>query len=135
MRASAGCFLEDDSGAAMVEFAIATSVFITLLLAILEFGFAAWARNSVAADAREGARYAIVHGGQSGRTADSATIANYVKSKTSLDNSIVVLTTWEDVNKTPGKRVTVKVKHAVPRRGPFLPAHTDSSSSTQIILF
>jgi len=130
-----GRLLRDDSGAAMVEFAIASSVFLTILLAIFEFGYAAWARNGVAADAREGARYAIVHGSQSGRSADSATIANVVKAKTSLDNTIVVVTTWASASHDPGTNVTVKVKHAVARRGPFIPAHTDSSTSTQVILF
>ncbi len=87
-------------------------------------------------DAREGARYAIVHGGQSGRVADSTMIANYVKSRTSLDNSIVVVPTWADpTNKTAGTTVAVKVKHAVPRYGPFLAAHTDSSTSTMVIVY
>ena len=120
----------------MVEFAIAATVFTSILLGILEFGFASWAKNSVTSDAREGARYAIVHGGQSGRVADSTMIANYVKSRTSLDNSIVVVPTWADpTNKTAGTTVAVKVKHAVPRYGPFLAAHTDSSTSTMVIVY
>jgi Flp pilus assembly protein TadG len=129
-------FCNDESGGAMVEFAIAATIFISMLLGIIEFGLASWQKNSVAADAREGARYAIVHGGQSGSIADSAAIANYVKSKTSLDNTIVVKTTWTDPsNKLAGSRVTVKVLHPVPRRGPFLAAHTDSASSTMVILY
>lgn len=128
--------LGGEEGGAMVEFAIASTVFVSILLGILEFGFAAWAKNSVTSDAREGARYAIVRGGQSGRVADSTMIANYVKSQTSLDNSIVVVSTWADpTNKTPGTTVAVKVKHAVPRRGPFIRAHTDSSTSTMIIVY
>lgn len=126
----------DDEGAAMVEFAIAMTIFISVLLGIIEFGFAAWAKNSVAADAREGARYGIVHGGQSGRIADSTMVANYVKTKTSLDNSIVVIPTWSSpTNKEPGSTISVKVKHAVPRRGLFLAAHTDSSTSTMVIVY
>jgi Flp pilus assembly protein TadG len=118
----------------MVEFAIASTIFISMLLGIVEFGLASWQKNSVAADAREGARYAMVHGSQSGNIADSAAIANYVKSKTSLENTIIVKTTWTPDNK-PTSRVTVKVLHAVPRRGPFLAAHTDSASSTVVILY
>jgi Flp pilus assembly protein TadG len=120
----------------MVEFALAMTIFSFLLLGIVEFGFAAWAKNGVAADAREGARYAIVHGGQSGRIADSTMVANYVKSMTSLDNSIVVVPTWSDAAaKKPGSTITVKVRHAVPRRGPFLAAHTDSSTAKMTIMF
>jgi hypothetical protein len=59
-----------------------------------------------------------------------------VKSKTVLDNTIVVVTSWADAtNKAAGTTVTVKVKHAVSRRGPFLPTRTDSSTSTMIILY
>jgi Flp pilus assembly protein TadG len=118
----------------MVEFAIAMTVLSSVILGIFEFGFASWQRNSVAADAREGSRYAMVHGSVSGSTADSAAVANYVKSKTSLDNSIVVITTWTP-DKKPGSTVAVQVKHFVPRRGPFLAAHTDSSTSTSVVVF
>jgi Flp pilus assembly protein TadG len=130
-----GKFIADDAGTSMVELTIASAVFVSILLGILEFGFATWARNSVVSDAREGARYAMVHGAESGRIADSATIADYVKSRTSLDSTIVVLSSWPDGTKDPGKRVSVKVRHAVPRRGPFLRAHTDSSTSTMVIVY
>jgi Flp pilus assembly protein TadG len=119
----------------MVEFAVTATVFTMILLGILEFGFAAWSKNSLAADAREGARFAMVHGTQSGRTTDSAGVANYVKSKTALGSSIVVVTTWQDGSKEPGKTVTVKVKKSQPRRGPFLPARVDSSMSKMVIIF
>ena len=118
----------------MVEFAIAAAVFVTMLLGMVEFGSAAWARNAVAADAREGARYAMVRGATSGRIADSAMVANFVKSKTSLDNSIQVVTTWSGA-KAAGTIVSVKVRHAVARRGPFLGDHTDSSTSTMVVLY
>jgi Flp pilus assembly protein TadG len=123
-----------EDGAAMVEFALAAAVFMTILIGILEFGFAAWAKNSVAADAREGARFAMVRGIESLRVTDSAGVATYVKSKTSLDNSIQVVTTWTP-DKHAGSVVAVKVRHAVARRGPFLPAHTDSATSTMIVIF
>ena len=118
----------------MVEFAIAAAVFISMLLGIIEFGYAQWARNSISSGAREGARFAIVRGSASGRVTDSAGVANYVKSKTVLDASIVVITTWSP-DKSPGSLVTVRVKHASPRIGPFLQARTDSASSTMIVVY
>src|SRR5690242_3225445 len=105
-------------GGAMVEFALAMTVFTLFVFGILEFGYVAWQKNGVANDAREGSRYAMVHGTRSGSTADSAAVANYVKSKTTLDNSIVVITTWTP-DKEPGSTVVVKVKHFVPRLGIF----------------
>jgi Flp pilus assembly protein TadG len=118
----------------MVEFAITAAAFFLLLLGILEFGYAAWAKNSVVADAREGARYAMVHGSKSGRIADSAAIANYVKTKTALGSSIQVITTWVP-NKDPQSEVTVKVKKSQPRLGFFLPARVDSGMSKMLIIF
>jgi Flp pilus assembly protein TadG len=133
---SARRLLKNEAGAAMVEFAIAAGVFVTMLLGILEFGFAAWEKNSVASDAREGARYAVVHGLKSGRITNATGVSNYVKSKTSLGASnITVTTTWFPTDERPGSTVTVTVSHLVPRRGPFLPQHTVTSTSKMIVVF
>ena len=120
----------------MVEFAIAAGIFVTLLLGIVEFALASWQKNSVAADAREGARYASLHGARSSHVATSDSVSNYVKSITSLGgNSIRVTTVWPDnPPKDPGSRVEVSVAHSVPRRGIFLSAHVDSATSKLIIM-
>lgn len=55
-------------GQALVEFAIVLPVFIVALLAIFDLGRVIWARNSLENAAREGARYAIVHGDSNGQT-------------------------------------------------------------------
>lgn len=131
----AGRFLGDRSGAAMVEFAIVAFVFVPVLLfGILEFGFAAWSKNMVASDAREGARYAVVHGSYSPSPATPATIRSYLLTKTSLD-TFRVTTTWSPINKDPGSVVTVRVFHDRPRRGIFLPTTTDSSTSKMVVVF
>jgi Flp pilus assembly protein TadG len=126
--------MADDQGSVMVEFAITAAAFFLILFGILEFGYAAWAKNSVTADAREGARYAMVHGSGSGRIADSAAVANYVKTKTSLGSSIQVSTTWTP-NNDPESQVTVTVTKSQPRLGVFIPARVDSGTSTMLIIF
>jgi Flp pilus assembly protein TadG len=127
--------LADEAGAVMVEFAVVAAIFVAVLLGIFEFGYAAWAKSSVAADAREGARYAMVRGANSPLgTADSASVANYVKTKTSLDQSIQVITSWSP-SKAAGSKVTVTVKHLATRRGPLLATRTDSASSTMIVVY
>jgi Flp pilus assembly protein TadG len=50
-------------GQALLEFALVLPVFLIMLMAVVDVGRAIWAQNSVAAAAREGARFAIVHGG------------------------------------------------------------------------
>jgi Flp pilus assembly protein TadG len=50
-------------GQSLVEFALVLPLFLIMLMAVIDVGRAIWAQNSLASAAREGARYAIVHGG------------------------------------------------------------------------
>lgn len=50
-------------GQGLVEFALVIPVFLVMMFGVLDFGRVIWARNSLENAAREGARYAIVHGG------------------------------------------------------------------------
>lgn len=134
-KRAAATFQKDERGAAMVEFAIVASIFALMLLAIMEFGYAVWEKNGLASDAREGARFAIVRGSESGRTTDSTAVATYVKSKTAIDQTIQVVPTWASASKAPGTLVTVTIKHVNSRKGPFLPTRTDSASSTMLIMY
>ena len=134
-------FRRDERGAAMVEFAVVATVFTLMLLGFLEAGLAAWQKNSVAADAREGVRYAAVHGTRSQNPATPGMVAAYVKSRTSLDTAgLRVYTEWPSAtcpcpNKEVGSPIKVSVAHNVPRRGPFIPAHVDSVTAQLIVLF
>ena len=50
-----------EEGASLMEFAIAATVFLTVLFAIVEFGRALWVHNALSDAARRGARYAVLH--------------------------------------------------------------------------
>ena len=50
-----------EQGASLLEFAIAATVFLTVLFAIAEFGRALWVHNALTDAARRGARYAVLH--------------------------------------------------------------------------
>jgi|SRR5215212_8155678 len=50
-----------EQGASLLEFAIAATVFLTVLFAIVEFGRALWVHNALTDAARRGARYAVLH--------------------------------------------------------------------------
>jgi hypothetical protein len=56
------------SGQGLAEFAFIIPMFLMMLFGIVDFGRVIWARNSLENAAREGARYAIVHGGSYGQT-------------------------------------------------------------------
>ena len=128
-------YWKKQDGSSLVEFALVAPVFFVVVFAIIELGLAVWAKNSVAADVREGARYAAVRGTTSGRTATPESVATYIKKRSSLDTAAVrVYTTWSP-NKRPGSIVTVSVAHNVVRRGPFIPAHIDSVTSQMVIAF
>lgn len=55
-------------GQALVELALVLPIFLVAVLAIFDLGRVIWARNSLENAAREGARYAIVHGDSNGQT-------------------------------------------------------------------
>jgi Flp pilus assembly protein TadG len=50
-----------EEGASLLEFAIAATVFLTVLFAVVEFGRALWVHNALSDAARRGARYAVMH--------------------------------------------------------------------------
>jgi Flp pilus assembly protein TadG len=52
---------ESERGAALVEFAIGATIFLTVLFAIIEFGLLLWTHNALTDAARRGARYAVTH--------------------------------------------------------------------------
>lgn len=50
-----------EEGASLLEFAIAATVFLTVMFAVVEFGRALWVHNALSDAARRGARYAVLH--------------------------------------------------------------------------
>lgn len=130
-------FWRDESGAAMVEFAlVATVIFFPLVFGIIELGRNVIAKSAVTAAAREGTRFAIVRGGESpGGPTDSTAIANYVKGRTKL-SPIVVKPTWEDAaNKSNPTWVQVQVSYQYVPIVQLLPSRTLTSTSRQVIAF
>jgi Flp pilus assembly protein TadG len=132
-------FRDDESGAAMVEFAIVAALFfIPLIFGIIEFGRVVWAKNMVTAAAREGTRYAVVHGAdpQNTSTADSAAVANYVINRTAL-SPLGVSTVWKH-SKMAGDTVTVTVKYSytpIVKVPGLLTTKNLTGKSTQIVYF
>jgi Flp pilus assembly protein TadG len=54
-------FNSRERGATLVEFALALTVFLTAMFAVMEFGRALWVHNALTDAARRGARYAVLH--------------------------------------------------------------------------
>jgi len=102
-------FARDRCGATLVEFALASTVFLLTLFGTIEFGIAIWRYNMVSDLAQEGARWASVRGAASGTPASAAAVGNFVQSR-SPGFPITVTTTPAPSSIGPGKSVTVQVQ-------------------------
>ena len=120
-------------GVVIVEFAVVALILVSLIIAVVEFGRAVWVRNTVGHAAREGARWAIVRGNESGRPTDDAAVSAYVQSKIPI-TGLTVTTTWTP-NKDPGSVVQVRVQSAFTAVIPMIPAVTLTGTSRMVIAF
>jgi len=100
------------AGAAAVEFALVATIFFILFFGIIEFSRLMLMYHHVGNAAREGTRYAIVHGSASGSPVNNDNVVNYVRSISPIDpNNVNVSTTWPDGNNNPKSRVRVLVTY------------------------
>jgi len=125
--------LRNRRGAVLVEFVLVSLILMFTIIGVIEFGRAVWTHNSLGHAAREGARWAIVRGNQSGRVADTAAVSAFVMSRTSI-RPIAIATAWAP-NKDPGSTVTVNVQHQFRAVVPIIPAITLSSRSRLVVSF
>jgi Flp pilus assembly protein TadG len=102
-------------GSGLVEIALVTIPFFTLVLGIITAGYLVFLYNSTAYMAQQGARWASVRGSSSGSPATAATIATYVDGQAAgfATGSLTVNTTWSP-NNNPGSTVTVQVGYSAP---------------------
>lgn len=65
MRPLSGFLRRDDAGQAIVEFALILPIILLIITGLFDVARATWQENTLAYAAREGTRYAIVHGSAS----------------------------------------------------------------------
>jgi Flp pilus assembly protein TadG len=108
----------DDDGMALVEFALMLPVVVILIVGLFDAALAVWQSNTLVAAAREGTRYAIVHGsssasrvgpGSASFTApdQDSVVTGIVRSYATGVASVSVASTWPDGNADRGSRVSV----------------------------
>jgi len=122
-------------GQTFVEFAAVALPLCIVMFGIIVAGMAIYSYSFVCYGAREGVRYAIVHGSASLSPASASDVKNYVENKArSLNTSYLnVLTNWKPDNK-PGSVVSVQVTYGFQ---PFFPMSTVTvplSSSAQMVI-
>jgi len=145
-----------DEGASIVETAVASSVFLAMLIGVFQMMLALYTFHFISDAAREATRYAIVRGSTScvntpalpncNATADQ--IQSYVRGLSYpgiVPSKLTVTTTWLTASTTyptswsvctagtcnaPGNQVMVVATYAFPLNVPFVPKATFNLSST-----
>lgn len=130
-----------EEGGALVEFALTVPILMSFFFGLIEVAMAIYMHQMLSECAREGTRYAMVHGSTcvngagSSCTVTAAQVNSFV-SGLSWPNiggaPMTVSTTFPDGNESPGSRVQVYVTYPFPYRVPFIPPTTLNMSSTSV---
>ena len=105
------------SGQSTLEFALTLPILLLAIAGLFDFTRAIYNYNTLAEIAREGTRYAMVHGSDStspvGPGQDAALIDHVKSFATAMDPSrITVSPTWPSGNNKPGSSVRVEVSYS-----------------------
>ena len=107
----------------LVEFAFVVPVFLLMMFGAIEFGWLLFTNHEVVNAAREGARYAAVHGARSagitdpdlaaGYSLDPNDVRDYILSRVTLadPDALDVAVAEPDGDLMPGNRVEVSVTY------------------------
>jgi Flp pilus assembly protein TadG len=137
-------------GTALLEAALVITILATALFAIIDFSRALYTYHLVANAAREGTRYATVHGSSSGSFGGSeqTQVNTYLQALSSgigIDTNVLTVTatvsgapnsnptfatTCGDASPSPGCLVTVQVQYPFQFALPLLPTGSYLMSST-----
>lgn len=123
-------------GQTYVEFAFTASVLLVLIFALINFSLALYAYNFVSYAAREGTRFAAVHGSSNPSPADTTDITNLITTEAYGLNAqnLKVTTTWSPDNQ-PGSTVAVQVQYTFNFMMPFVKlAPVNLTSNSQMMI-
>jgi Flp pilus assembly protein TadG len=141
----------NDDGQTLVEFALILPIFLLLLVSIFDLGHVVWSNDALSNAAREGARYAIVHGVNSGAPATKQQVKDVaIGWAASAGTNVNVTVCYWNVNQCSGDvdeanatqdrgmKVTLTVTANVPLAVPSFfgfSAFNLSSTSTMLVNF
>jgi hypothetical protein len=102
-----------NSGQSMVEFALVTPLLLLTFWGIIEFGWLVYSNHEVTNAARDGARWASVHGDRSGDVATTILVKDYLLDHINVidPNTLNVNLTKLDGNMKVGSRVRIDVAY------------------------
>ena len=120
----------DHGGQSLVEFALGSIVFFTVVFGIVQFGLAVWQYNTVSNLAQEGARWASVRGSSSSMPATAAQLQAYVESRSPGFAVTVTATPANPSAAGPGTTISVQVTSSFNMATPLIPAASMNLGST-----
>jgi Flp pilus assembly protein TadG len=120
----------DDRGSELLEFAVASVVFFTILFGTIEFGLGVWQYNMTSDLAQEGARWAAVHGSSSASPATAAQLQTYVQGRSPGFSVTVTATPTNPSAAGPGTVIAVQVDSSFSPVTNLIPATTLNLTST-----
>lgn len=120
-----------EPGSSTIEGALASLVFFTLIMGIMDLGRLVWTYSLIAHGAREATRYASVHGSESGSVATAAQISAMVSSRSpGLDPANVRAEVTFQPDQAPGSTARVSVTYRFYPIAPYVPIGPLRLSST-----
>jgi Flp pilus assembly protein TadG len=134
----AGDLVQDEGGAALFEMAPMLLAVMVFVMTVMELCLVFYTYGVMSESAREGTRYAAMHGSScqtaagASCTASAATIQSYV---TGLGypnvggGTMHAVATFPQGNQTPGSTVTVTITYTFPIKLPFVPRNSISLTS------
>lgn len=131
-----------ERGQALVEAAIALPVVVGFALTMIELCLAMYSYCLISESAREGTRYAIVHGAACVTASNASCTATITSINTYVSGlgwpnlgagTMTPATTFPDGNQNAGSRVQVQVSYVFPINLPFVPKNSITMSSTSVM--
>ena len=125
---------QGERGNTMIEFGLSFVLFFCIILGVLDVARGIYTYSFLEGAAKEGSRYAMVHGSSSGSQATSSSVQTVVQQwLTGVVNptSATVTTTWTPANENPGSLVNVKVQYTFTPITNFLVGNWALQSTSQ----
>ena len=133
MRKRQHRIVKGECGQALIEFAVASVVFLMTVFGTLQFGIIVWHYNMISNLAQEGARWASVRGATSTIVnASSTDVQNFLNGRST--GMTITATTTPDPVGTQGTVVTVQVQTTFAPLTGLLPVSRTMTSTAQMIV-
>jgi Flp pilus assembly protein TadG len=134
-----------EKGQSLVEMALVLPILLTFVIGLMQICMAFYTHECISELARQGTRYAIVHGStcwtsaNTSCTVDSTGVATYVKDigfPNIGGGTLAPEVTYLDGDEAPSHRVKVSITYKFPYNIPFIPASflSMTTSSTMYII-